>query len=147
MHRRAKFDTVREKAQPEPVFYSKTDLLKMIIENDQKSGVLEKQSPLISVAEAIHGTYKTNFELNRKANPAKNNSLPLGQLNQGKDAQQALIARQQSQNSIQFIEEENRLKVLSQEEELRNCLSFLPENTLNRIMGPRRTSTDLKKLG
>ena len=43
------------------MLYSKSSLLKMILDNDSKTAVLEKQSPLISVAEAIHGTYKTNF--------------------------------------------------------------------------------------
>ena len=43
--------------------YSKSDLLKMILDNEQKAKKLEDQSPMIGVSEAIYGTYKTNFVL------------------------------------------------------------------------------------
>ena len=65
VHRRTKFDTMRDRVPAEPVIYSKSDLLKMILDNDGKTSLHEKQSPLISVAEAIHGNYKTNFVLNK----------------------------------------------------------------------------------
>lgn len=35
------------------------------------------------------------------------------------------------------------MEKLANEEELRNVLAFLPENTVNRIMGPRKGSMDL----
>ena len=38
----------------------------MILDNEEKTEILHNQSPLISVAEAIHGTYNTNFVLQKK---------------------------------------------------------------------------------
>jgi len=38
----------------------------MILDNDHKSSILKKQSPVIGVAEAIHGSYNSNFVLNKK---------------------------------------------------------------------------------
>lgn len=43
------------------MIYSKSDLLKLILDNDEKQNKLKSQGPIVNVREAIHGTYKTNF--------------------------------------------------------------------------------------
>ena len=48
---------------PSQVIYSKSDLVKMILDNEKKTNVLKEASPVVNVTEAIHGTYKTNFVL------------------------------------------------------------------------------------
>jgi len=55
----------------------------MILDNENKTAVLQAQSPVINVTEAIYGTYKTNFVLPPK-DPSKV-GLPLGSINDGQD--------------------------------------------------------------
>ena len=86
------------------MMYSKSDLIHMILDNEHKQNVLNKASPIINVAEAIHGTYKTNFVLKKKDNPR--GGLPLGLLNDSPDAKEAIFARDQSRNSIQYLTDE-----------------------------------------
>ena len=66
------------------MMYSKSDLLKMIIDNEQKQQTIKQASPTIKVTEAIHGTYKTNFVLKKRDSPK--DSLPLGKINESKDS-------------------------------------------------------------
>ena len=80
------------------MLYSKSDLLNMIFDNEAKQNVLTSQSPLINVAEAIHGTYKTNFVLKKKDNIQ--GGLPIGKINDAPEAQQAIYAREVSKASI-----------------------------------------------
>ena len=98
LHKKRKFDTLRMPEQPEKAMYSKSDLLRMILENEHKQGILAKASPIINVTEAIHGTYKTNFEMPRSK--ALKAGLPLGTINDSPNAKQAIFAREQSHNSI-----------------------------------------------
>ena len=79
----------------------------MILDNDYKTSVLKKQSPAISVTEAIHGTYNSNFILKKKDNP--NDGLPLGRINDSEEAHRAIMAKKNSINSIQYIDDESRL--------------------------------------
>ncbi len=61
--------------------YSKSDLLRLILDNEQKQNVLQSASPVINVTEAIHGTYNPNFVLPpRDPNKVE---LPLGKINEG----------------------------------------------------------------
>ena len=92
VHKKQKFDSLKRPDPPESMMYSKSDLLRMILDNDQKQSILSSQGPVIGVTEAIHGTYKTNFEM-----PKKDQSkvgLPLGLLNESPKAKQAIFARE-----------------------------------------------------
>jgi hypothetical protein len=57
--------------------YHKADLFKMIHENESKIKLLQQASPLISNAEAIHGSRRANCEMKSPSNTV----LPLGKLN------------------------------------------------------------------
>ena len=58
--------------------------------------------------EAIHGTYKTNFQM-PQTTPKKGGGLPLGTINDSSEAKQAIFARGQSSASIQFVNDEIKL--------------------------------------
>ena len=66
--------------------------------------MLNKQSPIISVAEAIHGNYNTNFELGGPVHDR--GGLPLGRINEGKVVEKAIFARETSRNSIQYLHDD-----------------------------------------
>ena len=57
--------------------------------------------------EAIHGTYKTNFVMSKQT--TGKGGMPLGTINDGVDAQEAIFARGQSSASIQFVNDELKL--------------------------------------
>lgn len=80
------------------VLYSKTELLNMILDNEAKQNVLLNQSPIINVAEAIHGTYKTNFVLKKRDNI--HGGLPIGKINDSPEAKKAIKAREVSKASL-----------------------------------------------
>ena len=65
--------------------------------------MLANQGPVIGVTEAIHGTYKTNFEMPKK-DPSRV-GLPLGGINDSPVAKKAIFAREQSLNSIKYLAE------------------------------------------
>jgi len=107
MHKKQHFGklNVPSPSPPPQTIYSKSSLVKMILENDRKTRVLNAASPVINVTEAIHGTFKTNFVLAKK-DPAKV-GLPLGRLNESRQAQKAIFATQQSRSSIQYLPEKD----------------------------------------
>ena len=56
LHKKKDFDVFKPKAPGDSMMYSKSDLLKMILENDHATSELQKTGPIISAAEAIHGS-------------------------------------------------------------------------------------------
>ena len=72
--------------------YSKSALLKMILENDKKTEAMKNAGPVVNISEAIHGSNKANFDIRT--------GVPLGQINDSEEAKQVLFARDQSAASI-----------------------------------------------
>ena len=115
IHKKPRFDSLRRPAAPpEPMLHSKSDLLRMILDNENKTTVLQAQSPVINVTEAIYGTYKTNFEMQPK-DPNKV-GLPLGSINDGqkvgKDVASdgsLILGGRTSRNSIQYLPNEDTI--------------------------------------
>ena len=61
------------------MMYSKSNLLKMILDNDQKTQASKTIGPVVNVPEAIHGANKTNFEASKEKGGKL--GLPLGHIN------------------------------------------------------------------
>ena len=87
------------------MMYSKSDLLQLILDNEQKTGAIETASPLINATEAVHGALTANFVLNPRAIDSVR-SIALGKINDGPEAQNAMFARATSRNSVQYLTED-----------------------------------------
>ena len=61
------------------------------------------------MAEAIHGTYRTNFVLKKKENVFS--GLPIGKINDSPDARVAIKARAQAKESMQQMQEQMNAKL------------------------------------
>ena len=88
----------------------------MILDNEYKTSVIQNSTPTINVAEAIHGTYNTNFVLDNNHNSSKG-ALPLGLINDSVKVtkkfslakEKPRIFREQSRNSIQYLTADEKL--------------------------------------
>ena len=88
------------------MMYSKSQLLAMILDNEQKSTVLETASPLITASEVVNGAFAANFVVNARATDSVR-GLALGGANDGPEAQSAMFARATSRNSVQYLPEDS----------------------------------------
>ena len=79
VHKKKSFKQKSIKSRSPLPVYSKGDLLRLIMDNEDKSHKLKNASPMIDVNEQIFGTYKTQIQSNGQQNqPA---AIPLGSVN------------------------------------------------------------------
>ena len=68
---------------PSPIkMYPKDELLQMIYDTDQKGKLLSNASPMVNVAEAVHGTFAAHMVLGTANLP----TVPLGSVNNDPEA-------------------------------------------------------------
>ena len=100
LHKKKEFDSYKTKQPGQSMMYSKSNILKMIFDNEHNATMLEKTGPFISANEATHGSL--NFILKKQLRDS-NGGLAIGALNESPEAKQAIFARDQSTTSVQFI--------------------------------------------
>lgn len=104
LHKKQDFHKQKPKPLAESMMYSKSNLLKMIFENDTPAS---GQTITQTADETNIGSL--SFALKRKLRKASNSGAPLqGSLNLSPSSKRAIFARDFSRNSIQFVTEASK---------------------------------------